>query len=624
MHARLLALALLISGLAFAGCGDDDGDPSTRDDGGSDGGDDNPPDDRDDSGPTRPPRDGGSRADAAADSGEPQTDADVDPDDDAGEPEEMAMFEVPAGGGQFEYMTPSGDRITFDFPASAAGIDITITALDPDDVEWGDNQLADSFSSVIELGPDGQEFDDPIEVVVSGGAVIAFNFSEPGGVPEPLELNGDGDALLLTHFSTLAVVAPNQSCESSSGWNDTADSQSCAEHGSASTYRSYGCKNFQFCYAIEASCCVEPGDPDEDCRIGDAALTLVYTRTDSNGGMYPYCDMGLAAAAPYVSDYSPDMLTANSTDQIITLTGTGFDPGGSVFTNLDGLIATTWVSATQVTATVPGGQLTAAGSLNDVGYANPTAAATGACAPGNPGNCDWVNRSNVVDIPIAAVVIDTDPTLTDIAPDMLIANSTMQTITLTGTNFDPDGAVFHNLDIPLDTTWVSATQVTAVVPGSQLTAAGTLSQVGFVNPTSAATGPCEIGMTGNCDWSNRSNTLDVTIVAAPANPTVSGIMPAALTANGTMQSITLTGTNFNANGSVFINQDMAIMTTWNSATEAVGVVPGSFLLSAGTLNDVGFVNPTSSATGACTSSAPSNCDWPNRSNLNNVTINAPP
>jgi hypothetical protein len=616
MNSRLALSALLLTGVLFTGCGDDDSDPNDRDDAGPDAA---PPDDTRDSGPDDPgPMDGGRDASRSEDSGEPNPDADVDPgDDDAGGSYEI--FEVPAGGGAFAYTTPSGATIMFDFPASAAGIDITLMPIHPDDLDWDHEDVAGAISEVIELGPDGLEFDDPVEVVISGGALLAFTYSELDGVPEPLELNGDGDALLLTHFSYLAIVAPNQSCQSESGWNDEADSQRCTSAGSATTYRHYGCKNYQFCYTIEAGCCVEPGDADVDCKLGDAELALVYNRTDSNGGAYPYCDVGLPAAAPYVMDYAPDMLSATGADQVITLTGTGFEPNGSVFTNSDGLIATTFVSATEVTATVPGAQLNAAGSLNNVGYVNPSSSATGACAPGSAANCDWINRSNLVNIPVAAVVVI--PMVTSIAPTMLIASGAMQVITLTGTSFDPDGSVFiTNVDGLITTSWVSATEVTATVPGTQLATAGMLDDVGFVNPTAAAAGACAAANTGNCDWTNRSNAIDVPIVAPAGNPTVTSIAPTMLIANSADQMITLTGTNFDPDGSAFTNLDGLITTTWVSATEVTATVPGAELAAAGTLNDVGFVNPTAAASGACAVANPGNCDWGNRSNTIDIPI----
>ena len=257
--------------------------------------------------------DGGQTTDAATDAA---TNDSAMPDDGGTDPN---AFSVPSAGGEFAYMTPSGIEVVFDFPASAGGMDITVTAVDADEVDWGDDDLAGSFSQVLELGPDGATFEDPIHVSFSDGSLIAFNFSDLTGVPEPLALAEDGASLLLTHFSSLAIVAADQSCQSSSGWQDTADSATCANAGSATSYRHYTCKNYQFCHIIEAGCCVEPdSEVGEGCRTGDPEVTLSYLRTDSNDGAYPYCEAGYVVR-PTVTDVSPDDLIANSTDQVLTL-----------------------------------------------------------------------------------------------------------------------------------------------------------------------------------------------------------------------------------------------------------------------------------------------------------------
>src|SRR5690349_9511564 len=238
--------ALLLCGLlaiAPMGCGDDDGDDSPADGGEPDAKrPDMPRAGRGGSGgPSagRGAQDAGPVADAAADAGD-MPDAAIDattPDEDGGDEPDPNAFSVPANGGAFAYMTPSGIEVTFDFPASAGGMDITVTPVAADDVDWGDDVLAGSFSQVLELSPDGATFEDPIHVSFSNGSLIAFNFSDVTGVPEPLELAEDGASLLITHFSSLAIVDPDQSCQSSSGWQDTADSQRCASAGSATSYR---------------------------------------------------------------------------------------------------------------------------------------------------------------------------------------------------------------------------------------------------------------------------------------------------------------------------------------------------------------------------------------------------
>jgi len=209
---------------------------------------------------------------------------------------------------------------------------------------------------------------------------------------------------------------------------------------------------------------------------------------------------------PHVTTVAPGLI-ANSTAQTITLTGTNFHANGSVFVNTDSAIATTWVSATQVTASVPAAYLTAVGTLTAVGYVNPTSTAAGACSEASPSNCDWPRRSRVgvthqqqlrLDPIVAPVSVN--PTVTSIAPTNLIANSTDQVITLTGTGFGADGSAFWGQDVPIATVWISATEATATVPADELDTPGFLMFVGYVNR-----------VTGSLDWNNRSNMHNIPI-----------------------------------------------------------------------------------------------------------------
>ncbi|HEX7480988.1 MAG TPA: hypothetical protein VF331_24510, partial [Polyangiales bacterium] len=174
-------------------------------------------------------------------------------------------FKVPATGGVFDVTTASGAIVKFDFPASAGGKAITATAVNPAKLSWGNTGFAAAITDAIELGPDGTKFADPIKVTLPNSSVLAFTFSAPGGVPNPLRLSADKSTLELVHFSTLGIVAPNQSCESQqgspfgNGWTEDTASARCTGLGAKTNYRHYGCKNYQFCYTIEAGCCVAPG-----------------------------------------------------------------------------------------------------------------------------------------------------------------------------------------------------------------------------------------------------------------------------------------------------------------------------------------------------------------------------
>ncbi len=337
--------------------------------------------------------------DAATGSKDAATADDASTGDDGGT---THMFHVPAGGGKFMFTSSTGIPMTFDFPASAAGKDITITAVDPTTVTFAATAIRDSFSDVIELGPAGTTFATPVKVTVGKGTLMVYDYSDPTKPGDPLLLSADGKSLQLMHFSTLGVVDPAMACNSTSGWIDTAqDQQSCGNSGSATTHRSYGCKAYTFCYIVAADCCVAPGNTNTGCQLGDANLKLTYLRTGSNGGQNTYCDLaGGIGSAPFVQSHTPANFTTGAADEIITLNGSGFTATGSVFVTLDQAIATTFVNSTQVTAIVPMSLRTAVGTLSNIGFVNQAPAAQAACTSAAPGNCDWNNRSNVINVPI--------------------------------------------------------------------------------------------------------------------------------------------------------------------------------------------------------------------------------
>jgi hypothetical protein len=445
----------------------------------------------------------GAEEDAGPDAADAGSDASVEPEPDAGS---TVRYDVPADGGTLS--VPLGDvMVSFSFPASAGGKAIAITPAEASDANLPDPSLAGLMKFVLELEPDGSTFDDPIEVAFSDGSLIAFSVTSDGRFT-PLPLASSGQALLLSHFSHLVVPLSSELCESSSGWTDNADSPRCSEAGAATTHRQFSCKNYRFCYVMSATCCVDPSSgsqADDGCSLGSPSLSLTFLRTGSNGGQYPYCDEGL----PKLAGLS-GTLEATGADQVITLTGTDFHPEGSVFIDGDVLIATTWNSATSVTAVVPGSRLSSAGTLAGVGYMNPTYNATGPCAAASPGNCDWGNRTATQSLTIAAVGGGDGAPVIDSILGTLVANGQDQQITVRGVNFDPQGSVFIWTDILVPTTWISDTEVIAQIPG-MVESVEKIESVGYVNPTSGADGPCNAQNPGNCDWAKRSNTLDLTV-----------------------------------------------------------------------------------------------------------------
>lgn len=237
-----------------------------------------------------------------------------------------ASFTVPTAGGNLMVVGLSGQAISFMFPASAAGEDITLTPRSAADIGWPDG----TFGDVIEMAPDGLVFDDPVIVRPESGDLLAFTFptSTTQSSPEPLLLNADGTGLELHHFSTMAFVPPGLSCEGDNGWVVSNESSQCGDAGTNTQFMQFSCNGASFCYQIEASCCAPEGALG--CSIDFPNLSLSFTPTGSNGGEYPYCEdvdggaSGDASAAgePTLVSIEP---SSGAPGLTVTVTGENFD-----------------------------------------------------------------------------------------------------------------------------------------------------------------------------------------------------------------------------------------------------------------------------------------------------------
>src|SRR5437899_5530153 len=133
------------------------------------------------------------------------------------------------------------------------------------------------------------------------------------------------------------------------------------------------------------------------------------------------------------------------------------------------------------------------------------------------------------------------------------------TLTVIGTNYDNTSVVRWN-GSNRATTFVSSTQLTAIVLAADIATAGT-AQVTVKNSTGSA-----------------SNAVTFTIVATP---TVSSLNPTCATAGGPQFTLTVNGTNFAAISIVKWN-GTALTTTFVSATQLTAVVPAALIATTGT------------------------------------------
>ena len=204
----------------------------------------------------------------------------------------------------------------------------------------------------------------------------------------------------------------------------------------------------------------------------------------------------LLAANPTISSINPTCAVAGGPQFTLTVNGTNYDNTSVVKWNGSNL-ATTFVSSTRLTATVPAANVATPG----------TAQITVKNSNGQP--------SNAVTFTISAT-----PTISSLNPTCATAGGPQFTLTVNGTNFVSTSTVNWN-GTALTTAFVSSTQLTATVPASRIAGAGTAS-VTVVNPCAPT-----------------SNAVTFTIADTP-------VITSSLTACGTVGvafSYTITATN---------------------------------------------------------------------------------
>ena len=158
-----------------------------------------------------------------------------------------------------------------------------------------------------------------------------------------------------------------------------------------------------------------------------------------------------------IASLSPNSATAGGPTFTLTLNGSGFLAGSTVRWNGSAL-STSYVSGTQLNASVPAGQITSQG--------------TASVTVVNPGG----TTSNAVTFTINAPT----PSISNLSPNSATAGGPAFTLTVNGSGFLV-GSTVQWSGSALPTNYVSGTQLNASVPAGQITSQGTAS-VTVVNP----------------------------------------------------------------------------------------------------------------------------------------------
>jgi len=193
--------------------------------------------------------------------------------------------------------------------------------------------------------------------------------------------------------------------------------------------------------------------PSSDiASAGTASITVSNSGVSSAPAPFTISASTLAAAV--ITSISPTGATAGTTSLPLSVTGSNFFPCSSVqwvdSSNNVTQLTTTFVSSTQLTAAITAANISSVETVN-VGVANPAASA---------------NLSNEISFAIAL------PTITSLSAPSSMSNTTPAcspagiTLTVNGTNFVPNGLVVNWNGLPRQTTYVSATQLTAAIPAT--------------------------------------------------------------------------------------------------------------------------------------------------------------
>ncbi len=427
-------------------------------------------------------------------------------------------------------LTPAGVAAASPmFTLTVAGSDFVSSST----VNWNGVVLATTYVSASELtasvpAADVADVGDPSVTVISPGpgggtsnpASFTINASNP--VPSISALSPTSAASGNAGF-TLTVSGSDFVPASSVNWNGV----------SLPTH---------FASPSQLSAVVSASDI---ATVGSAAITVVNPAPGGGTSNPASFTIDASNPVPSISSLSPTSAASGNAGFTLTVSGSDFVAGSRVDWN-GAALATTYVSASKLTALVPASDITIAGTAS-VTVVSP--------APGggtSHAETFTINASNPL------------PSISSLSPTSVASGSTAFTLTVSGSDFVASSAVRWN-GVGLSTSYVSASQLTALVPASDITTAGT-SNVTVFSPAPGG---------------GTSNTATFTINASNPLPSISSLSPNSVASGSAAFTLTVSGSDFVPASKVKWN-GVALATTYVSASKLTALVPASDITNAGT------------------------------------------
>ena len=249
---------------------------------------------------------------------------------------------------------------------------------------------------------------------------------------------------------------------------------------------------------------------------------------------------------PTVSSISPSSAVVNSGAFTLTVNGSNFISGSTVYFAGQAR-ATTFVSATQLTAAIQASDVSNAGAVSAF-VANP--------APGG-GDSTFI-FFNVYGPP---------PTISSLSPSTLVAGGSAFTLTVNGSNF-VNGANVNFNGTARTTAFVSATQLTTAISAGDIANQGTIN-ISVTNPA------------GGGSLGGTTSSLPLTVLPTNTQPVIGGLVPASATAGGPAFTLALTGSGFTSSSIVTFNSSV-VTSAFVSGTQLQAAIPASAIAVGGT------------------------------------------
>jgi hypothetical protein len=305
-------------------------------------------------------------------------------------------------------------------------------------------------------------------------------------------------------------------------------------------------------FSIAWNSCTADLAPQQSCAVAIlfqpfAALASLGTVT-VNGGSdtseVALLGTGVAGTAVTTISIAPTSTMAGSGEFTLTVTGTGFTSGSKVVWGST-VLATTFVSATELTADVPAPLVSSETTVQVI---------VGTAGVGVTGTATFT---------INALA----PTITSITPSSIPAGSGSFWLTVNGTNFTGLSAVRWNGTWEELQDFISPTELQVFIGGDQV----------------ATQGSANVTVNSPTPGGGTSGAAIFTITAPPPAPTISGIVPTSATAGAAGFPLTVNGTGF-TNASTVTWNATPLTTTFMSATQLTAQVNASQVATEGNVS----------------------------------------